>query len=103
MPPKPPVCHCADGTLLCSPFRIQLCNRWRNGKVPGKNGDVLVFFRNNVKISSLRRRRSCFVHFLCLVFNIIEERPGEGNSFLAADRSVSGHKDRVLVPGGERL
>src|SRR5438445_7769112 len=95
--------HAAAGALLCSPFRIQLRNCWRNRKVPDKNSDALVLFRNNVKISSLRRRHASFVHFLRLVFNIVEKRTEQRDSFLATDRPMSGHEDGVLVPGRERL
>src|SRR5260370_18157644 len=91
------------GPLFSSPLRIQLRNRRCDGEVPSKNKDVLVFFRNNVKISSLRRRHSRFVHFLRLLFNIVEKRPGEGNAFLTTNRSMSRNEDRVLVPGSEGL
>src|SRR5260370_4861673 len=89
--------------LLCSPFGIQLRDRRRNGKVPDKNADVLIFLRNHIKISSLCRRHSRFVHLLRLLFYVVEKRAEERNSFLATDRSVSGHKHRVLVPRSERL
>src|SRR5206468_12497262 len=96
-------CRVAAGALLSSPFRIQLANRGSNGKVPDKNADVLVFFRNNIKISSLCRRHARFVHFLCLLFNVVEKRAEQRDSFLATDRPMSRDKDRVLVPGRERL
>src|ERR1700681_3772873 len=91
------------GPLFSSPLRIQLRNRRSDGEVPSKNDDVLVFFRNNVKISSLRRRHSCFVDFLRLLFNIVEKGPEERNAFLTANRSMSGNEDCVLVPGSECL
>src|ERR1700726_650786 len=93
----------APELLLGSPLSIQLCNRRSDGEVPTKNGDVLVFLRNSVKVRGLRCRHACFVHLLCLLFDIVKERPGERNPFLTTNGSMSGNEESVLVPGSEGL
>src|SRR5216684_7199798 len=89
--------------LLSPPLRIQLRNRRPDGEVPSKNCDVLVFFRNLVKIRGFLRRNSRFVHLLCLLFDVVKERPQERNPFLATNRAMTWNENSVLVPGGERL
>src|ERR1700730_12579468 len=79
------------------PLLVEFCNRWTDGEAPSKNGEILELIRHNVALRGLLHGHPGLEHLLRLRGDIVEYFADVGDAFLAADLSVSGSEQGVLV------
>src|ERR1700739_1050981 len=82
-------------------FSVELGDGSGNAEAPGEDREGFEFVGDDVLVGGGGGGNACFVHFIGLQGEVIEEVAKALNAFLAADRPVAGDEESIFVPGCE--